>query len=71
MDIMKEMDKLAGTLAELVEKDKNYARVKEFVKNCDDENFKRQWNSLSEEEKRAVSDELYHHTRCSSNSVRQ
>lgn len=61
MSIMEEINNLADTLVELVEKDRNHARVKELVQNCGDVNLQREWNSLTEEEQRAVSDELYYH----------
>lgn len=64
MDIVQQMDELASILAELVMKDRNYSHVTEFVKNCGDSNVQREWNSLSAEEQRAISDELYYYLRC-------
>ena len=61
MDIMEEMNNLAEILAELIEKDRNHTRVKEFVKNCGDADIQRGWNSLTEKEQRAVSDKLYYY----------
>ena len=65
MDIIEEMNKLAETLAELVERDRNYVRIKGFVQNCDNADIQREWNSLTEKEQRAVADELYYHFRSS------
>ena len=65
MDIIEEMNKLAETLAELVERDRNYVRIKGFVQNYDNADIQREWNSLTEKEQRAVADELYYHFRSS------
>ena len=46
---------------ELVERDRNYVRIKGFVQNCDNADIRREWNSLTEKEQRAVADELYYH----------
>lgn len=65
MDIMEGMSKLAETLAELIERDRNYIHVKVFVQNCGNADVQREWNSLTEKEQRAVADELYYHLRFS------
>lgn len=63
MDIVQQMDELASILAEFVMKDRNHSHVTEFVKNCGDANIQKEWNSLTDEEQRAVSDELYYYLR--------
>ena len=63
MDINEAINELAETLVELVERDKNYTRIKVFIQNCEDTELQREWNSLTEKEQRAVADELYYHFR--------
>ena len=63
MDINEAINELAETLVELSERDKNYARIKVFVKNCGNTERQREWNSLTEKEQKAVADELYYHFR--------
>ena len=64
MDIAQQIEELAEALVELVERDRNYVRIKGFVQNCDNadiRDIRREWNSLTEKEQRAVADELYYH----------
>ena len=61
MDIAQQIEELAEALVELVERDRNYVRIKSFVQNCDNADIQREWNSLTEKEQRAVADELYYH----------
>ena len=63
MNITEEMNNLAKNIVELIEKDRNYVHVKEFVKSCGDTNVQKDWNSLTEKEQRDVSDELYYYFR--------
>ena len=63
MDINEAINELAGTLVELIERDRNYTRIKVFVQNCGNTELQREWNSLTEKEQRAVADELYYHFR--------
>ena len=63
MDINEAINELAETLVELIERDKNYTRIKVFVQNCGNTEFQREWNSLTEKEQKAVADELYYHFR--------
>lgn len=61
MNIQEEMISVARALVEVVKKDNNHQHVNEFVKNCGDENVKKEWEALTEKEQRAVSDELYYY----------
>ena len=63
MDINEAINELAETLVELIERDKNYARIKVFVQNRGDTELQKEWDSLTEKEQRAVADELYYHFR--------
>ena len=63
MDINEAINELAETLVKLIERDKNYTRIKVFVQNCGNTEFQREWNSLTEKEQKAVADELYYHFR--------
>ena len=63
MDINEAINELAETLVELIERDKNYTRIKVFVQNCGNTELQREWNSLMEKEQKAVADELYYHFR--------
>ena len=63
MDINEAINELAETLVELIERDKNYTRIKVFVQNCGNTELQREWNSLTENEQKAVADELYYHFR--------
>ena len=67
MDINEAINELAETLVELIERDKNYARIKVFVQNRGDTELQREWNSLTEKEHKAVADELYYHFRSANN----
>lgn len=61
MDITQQMDALASVLTELIMKDRNHTRVKEFVQNCGNVDIKKEWDSLTEEKQREISDELYYY----------
>lgn len=61
MNIVQQMEELTNVLVELIEKEKNYTQVKIFVLNCGDAEVQSEWDSLTEEERRAVADELYYH----------
>ena len=63
MDINEAINELAETLVELVERDKNYARIKVFVQNCGNTELQKEWDSLTEKEQKVVADELYYHFR--------
>ena len=63
MDINEAINELAETLVELVERDRNYTHIKVFVQNCGNTELQKEWDSLTEKEKRAVADELYYHFR--------
>lgn len=63
MDINEAINELAETLVELIERDRNYTRIKVFVQNCGNADIQREWNSLTEKEQKAVADELYYHFR--------
>ena len=63
MDINESINELAETLVELIERDRNYARIKVFVQNRGDTELQKEWDSLTEKEQRAVADELYYHFR--------
>ena len=63
MDINEAINELAETLVELIERDKNYTRIKVFVQNRGDTELQREWNSLTEKEQKAVADELYYYFR--------
>lgn len=67
MDIAQQIEELAEVLVELVERDRNYVRIKGFVQTCDNADIRREWNSLTEKEQRAVADELYYHFHSSNN----
>lgn len=60
-NIVQQMDDMAEILAEIVRRDRHYAHVKEFVKTCGDEKLQREWNSLTKEEQKSVSEELYYY----------
>lgn len=60
MDIAQQIEELAEVLTGLVERDRNYVYIKGFVQNCDNADIRREWNSLTEKEQRAVADELYY-----------
>ena len=61
MDINEAINELAETLVELVERDRNYTRIKVFIQNCGNTELQKEWDSLTEKEQRAVADELYYH----------
>ena len=63
MDINEAINELAETLVELIERDRNYTRIKVFIQNCGNTELQREWNSLTEKEQKAVADELYYHFR--------
>ena len=63
MDINEAINELAETLVELIERDRNYTRIKVFVQNRGDTELQKEWDSLTEKEQRAVADELYYHFR--------
>lgn len=63
MDINEAINELAETLVELIERDRNYNRIKVFVQNRGDTELQKEWDSLTEKEQRAVADELYYHFR--------
>ena len=63
MDINEAINELAETLVELIERDRNYTRIKVFVQNRVDTELQKEWDSLTEKEQRAVADELYYHFR--------
>lgn len=63
MDINEAINELAETLVELVERDKNYTRIKVFIQNRWDTELQKEWDALTEKEQRAVADELYYHFR--------
>ena len=63
MDINEAINELAETLVELIERDRNYTRIKVFVQNCGNTEFQKEWDSLTEKEQKAVADELYYHFR--------
>ena len=63
MDINEAINELAETLVELVERAKNYTRIKVFVQNRGGTELQKEWNSLTEKEQKAVADELYYHFR--------
>ena len=63
IDINEAISELAETLVELIERDRNYTRIKVFVQNCGNTELQREWDSLTEKEQRAVADELYYHFR--------
>ena len=43
MDINEAINELAETLVELIERDKNYTRIKVFVQNCGNTELQREW----------------------------
>ena len=63
MDINEAINELAETLVELIERDRNYAHIKVFIRNRGDTELQKEWDSLTEKEQRAVADELYYHFR--------
>ena len=63
MDINEAINELAETLVELIERDRNYTRIKVFVQNRGDTELQKEWDSLTEKEQKAVADELYYHFR--------
>ena len=63
MDINEAINELAETLVELVERDRNYTRIKVFIQNCGNTDIQKEWDSLTEKEQKAVADELYYHFR--------
>ena len=63
MDINEAINELAETLVELIERDRNYARIKVFIQNRGDTELQKEWDSLTEKEQKAVADELYYHFR--------
>ena len=63
MDINEAINELAETLVELIERDRNYTRIKVFVQNRVDTELQKEWDSLTEKEQKAVADELYYHFR--------
>ena len=63
MDINEAINELTETLVELIERDRNYARIKVFIQNRGDTELQKEWDSLTEKEQRAVADELYYHFR--------
>ena len=63
MDINEAINELAETLVELIERDKNYTRIKVFIQNHGDTELQKEWDSLTEKEQKAVADELYYHFR--------
>ena len=63
MDINESINELAETLVELIERDRNYARIKVFIQNRGDTELQKEWDSLTEKEQKAVADELYYHFR--------
>ena len=63
MDINEAINELAETIVELIERDKNYTRIKVFVQNRGGTELQKEWDSLTEKEQKAVADELYYHFR--------
>ena len=63
MDINEAINELAETLVELVERDKNYTRIKVFFLNRGETELQKEWNSLTDKAQKALADELYYHFR--------
>ena len=47
MDINEAINELAETLVELIERDKNYTRIKVFVQNRGDTELQKEWEEMN------------------------